>query len=236
MLNELVAPVKRIKTSRRAKPSEHGHLFVPRRFHRPALLKWLRRTHAWFGLWGAILGLLFGVTGILLNHRAVMKIPAANNTETEWQIELSDSAPVDASMLAHFLQTELKLNRPPATLSTTPGQSAPWGNGKVRQPERWQINFVTPNETVMTDYWVGNRAVSVRRLEPNAFAWLTRLHMSTGAGAGWILLADTLAGGMIVLALTGILLWTRLHGPRLAALGLIAACLALTLTFALTNA
>lgn len=235
MLNEpMVAPATRTKTLRRAKPSERGHLFVPRRLQRPALLKWLRRTHAWFGLWGAILGLLFGLTGILLNHRTVMKIPAVKNTEIEWQIELSDSARADASTLAHFLQSELKLDRPPAKLSTTPAQPAPWGNGKVHQPERWQINFVTQNETVMTDYWVGNRAVSVRRLEPNAFAWLTRLHMSTGAGAGWILLADTLAGGLIVLTLTGLLLWTRLHGPRLAALGIIGTCL--TLTFALTNA
>jgi len=40
-------------------------------------LKWLRRIHAWVGLWGAAMGLLFGVSGILLNHRAVMKIPAA---------------------------------------------------------------------------------------------------------------------------------------------------------------
>jgi hypothetical protein len=39
-------------------------------------------------------------------------------------------------------------------------------------------------------------------------------------GIGWVLLADTLAGGLIVLSLTGILLWTRLHGGRLAAAGL----------------
>ena len=41
-------------------------------------------------------------------------------------------------------------------------------------------------------------------------------------GVAWILLADTIAGSFIILSLTGILLWTRLHGPRLlaAALGL----------------
>lgn len=236
MLNEaMVAPAKGMKTSRRTKPSERGHLFMPRRLQRPAFIRWLRRTHAWLGLWGAVLGLLFGATGILLNHRAVLKLPGAKHIEIERQIELPDSKPVNAQTLGHFLQNELGLDRPPAKLIVTPAQPAPWGNGKVHQPERWQINFVTPEQTVMTDYWVGNRAVSVRRLDPNTLAWLTRLHMSTGAEAGWILLADTLAGGLIVLTLTGLLLWTRLHGPRLVALGLIGTCLTLALTVALAR-
>ncbi len=37
----------------------------------------------------------------------------------------------------------------------------------------------------------------------------------------WILLTDTLAGALLILAITGILLWSRLHGPRLLAAGLI---------------
>jgi hypothetical protein len=44
---------------------------------RALAVKWLRKMHGWIGLWGAVLGLLFGSTGILLNHRAVLKIPAA---------------------------------------------------------------------------------------------------------------------------------------------------------------
>ena len=59
-------------------------------------------------------------------------------------------------------------------------------------------------------------------LDRNVFAFLNRLHMASGMGVAWILLADTIAGSFIILSLTGILLWTRLHGPRLlaAALGL----------------
>ena len=87
----------------------------------------------------------------------------------------------------------------------------------------------------MAEYWVGNRYVSIRQLDPNFFAWLTRLHTGTGVGIGWVLLVDTLAGGLIVLALTGLLLWTRLHGPRLVALGLIGTCLTLAVVFALSG-
>jgi hypothetical protein len=37
----------------------------------------------------------------------------------------------------------------------------------------------------------------------------------------WILLTDTLAGALLILAITGTLLWSHLHGPRLLAAGLI---------------
>jgi len=54
-----------------------------------------------------------------------------------------------------------------------------------------------------------------------------RLHKSDGAGAFWILLSDTLAGSMIRLSLTDLLLWTQLHKVRtLAMLACIGALLA----------
>jgi len=54
----------------------------PQPTRRAVIVKWLRKTHGWIGLWGAVLGLLFGSTGILLNHRAVMKIPAVEAQES----------------------------------------------------------------------------------------------------------------------------------------------------------
>ena len=41
---------------------------------RAALLYWLRRTHGWFGLWGALFGLMLGISGVWLNHRATLKL------------------------------------------------------------------------------------------------------------------------------------------------------------------
>ena len=74
---------------------------------------------------------------------------------------------------------------------------------------------------VMT-FIVGNAFVTVKRFETNVWAFLNSLHTASGMDAVWVLLADSIAGSFIVLALTGVLLWTRLHGPRLlaAALGL----------------
>jgi uncharacterized protein len=216
----------------RPRTSAQGHLFVPRRLHRRGVLIWLRRTHAWLGLWGAVLGLLFGATGILLNHRSILKIPAARNTDTHFQVALPDPAPANPAALSEFLRNELQISVPASRARREQAQSAPWGDGKIQQPEQWQVSFAGPAQSVTAEYWVGNRYVSVRRVDPNFFAWLNRLHKGTGVGVGWVLLVDTLAGGLIVLALTGLLLWTRLHGPRLAALGLISTCLSLALLFA----
>ena len=55
---------------------------------RTTFLKWLRKMHGWIGLWGAALGLLFGTSGILLNHRDVLKIPAVQKQESTIQLPL----------------------------------------------------------------------------------------------------------------------------------------------------
>ena len=44
--------------------------------------------------------------------------------------------------------------------------------------------------------------------------------MGSGMGALWIFLGDSLAFGLFVLSASGLLLWSRLHGPRLLAVGL----------------
>ena len=37
---------------------------------RLTFVRWVRKTHGWFGLWGALLGLMFGLSGIWLGeHR-----------------------------------------------------------------------------------------------------------------------------------------------------------------------
>ena len=217
-------------TPRPAK-SGGGHLFVPARWHRPVVLKWLRRTHAWLGIWGAALGLLFGATGLLLNHRATMKIPGPAYDNTQWQLSLAQQ-PSDIDALVRQLQQELGIAKPPHQKKVEAAGPTPWPG--AMQPERWLIAFAVPRATVNAEYWVGNRSVSIKRMDPNLLARLNRLHMATGASAAWILLTDTLAGALIALSLTGILLWTKLHGSRLLALGIGGTSLGLLLLLGFT--
>jgi hypothetical protein len=67
---------------------------------------------------------------------------------------------------------------------------------------------------VQAEYWVGNGYVSVKRTRNSLLATLNNLHKGVGLSVGWVLLIDTIAGSLILLSLTGVLLWTELNKRR----------------------
>lgn len=160
-----------------------------------------------------------------------MKIPGPAYDNTQWQLSLAQQ-PADIDALVRQLQQELGISKPPHQKKVEAAGPTPWPG--AMQPERWQIAFAVPKATVNAEYWVGNQSVSIKRMDPNLLAKLNRLHMATGASAAWILLTDTLAGALIALSLTGILLWTKLHGSRLLALGIGGTSLGLLLLLGIT--
>ena len=69
--------------------------------------------------------------------------------------------------------------------------------------------------------------------EQNVWGVLKNMHKGSGMNWIWVLFIDTMAGGLIAMALTGALLWSRLHGPRLAAVGIVGTSLVLAVFAAL---
>ena len=61
--------------------NESGLLFLPRGWQRADALRWLKKVHAWTGFWGAVLFLMMGTSGFLLNHRSILKIETAKSVE-----------------------------------------------------------------------------------------------------------------------------------------------------------
>jgi hypothetical protein len=78
------------------------------RSRRAIFLAWLRNIHLYVGLWGAALGLLFGVTGILLNHRSIMEIPAQKTVQKTVQMALPERVFSSAQEMSVWLQQELQ--------------------------------------------------------------------------------------------------------------------------------
>jgi hypothetical protein len=209
------------RSATRRPPPAPFYSLLPVRLGRGEFLRWLRRAHAWIGLWGAALGILFGVTGILLNHRGdIMEIPWAKAEQTTMQLPLPRPAPESPEAMAAWLRGELGIEKLWRQARAQPSRTVVWGGQEVWQPERWTVAFSAPQRFVSAEYWVGNSFVTVRRSDPNVWAFLNNLHQAGGMGAGWILVADGVAGSFILLSLTGVVLWTRLHGPRLLAAGL----------------
>jgi hypothetical protein len=188
---------------------------VVRSARRQAFLKWLRRIHGWVGLWGALLGLLFGFTGILQNHRAVMKIELPAPVVSTIQLATPTPIPDSPEQMAAWLQRELKVERPVDRIQREKSQTVNWGGEAVVQPERWVLRFNAPDRLIQADYWVGSNQVSVQRTEPSLLGVLNNFHKSTGAGVGWILLADSIGGALMLLSITGVILWTELNRRRM---------------------
>lgn len=190
---------------------------------RVAFVRWVRRTHGWFGLWGALLGLMMGFSGVWLNHRSVMKLQLPSQQQINAQLELPDLKPATIDALAAWLQQTLKLARPANNQRVERARPVAWTEkgaergGELRpltQPERWILNFGGPNHVVQVEYWVGNKSVGVRTTENGFIATLTNLHKGTGMPVPWILLIDTLAGSLIFLSISGAILWWETHRRR----------------------
>lgn len=81
------------------------------RSRRSTFLKWLRKVHGWVGLWGALLGLLFGVTGFLLNHRAPpLRVSTGEPQVSQMQLALPAGGFKSPRDMGVWLKKELKVD------------------------------------------------------------------------------------------------------------------------------
>ncbi|MBC8748292.1 MULTISPECIES: PepSY-associated TM helix domain-containing protein [Paraburkholderia] len=197
------------------------------RSRRASVIKWLRNVHGWVGLWGAALGLLFGATGFFLNHRGgPLRVLTGEPQVSVMQVPLPQPAPQTPRELAKWLEQELKIGGSPGRMQKEPEHPVAWGDRSVVQPEHWQLNFASPKQNTSVEYWVGNNTVTVKRSANTLLAMLTNMHKGVGLSVGWVLLIDTLAGSLILLSLTGVLLWTELNRRKTVGLLLVVGSIA----------
>ena len=187
---------------------------------RARLLRALRKAHAWIGLWGATLGLLFGITGFLLNHRAVMKIPAAQYERNTVHVALPDARPASPRALGEWLLGELDMPGRGIRTSVERAQTVHWNDRPVAVPEKWSISLDGTRDLARAEYYAGDRFVKVERIHANWIAALSNTHKGVGAGVAWVLLADAVAGSLVLLSLSGIFMWGLLYPLRRLAAGI----------------
>ena len=150
------------------------------------------------------------------------------------QLALPQPAPADADALAAWLQQSLHLAQKAARIKSEDARPVAWGDQALEQPEHWTAQFNSPRFAVQADYWRGNNFVTVKRSDNGVLATLSSLHKGIGVGIGWVLLADSVAGSLILLSLTGLAMWvlTR-RGGSLLGLGVGVLALAAAIGFAL---
>lgn len=103
-------------------------------------LKALRKAHGWLGLWGALLGLLFGASGILQNHRAVLKIDMPGPVVETLQLQAPADLPRTDAAVGRWLQQALKLDKPVERIRKEAAQDVRWGDVSARRAIRCRWN------------------------------------------------------------------------------------------------
>jgi len=182
---------------------------------RGRVLSWLRVAHTWIGLWGAALGFMFGVTGFLMNHRAVLKIPVEKAETTRMQVGIPASFN-EPGELTLWLRGRFALPDARAAIRIQPAAQIRFLGREFTQPAVWSVSLGTPRFSVSARHLPGSGFVELETQDATAWGVLMRLHTGSGASTAWILIVDTIAGALMLLTLSGVLLWTRLRLPRLA--------------------
>jgi hypothetical protein len=219
--------------------NQSGLFFVPSTWQSVKFLRWLKRVHAWTGFWGAMFFLMMGTSGFLLNHRGQMKIDTGEPVEVSTvELPVAAGTITDADGLGKWakktLDLPVKAQAPKGGGSegAARGEKTRFMGKEVSPAQNWTRSFTMPDARVTVDYVPGANHVTAKRENNGFLGTLKNLHKGVGLPIAWVLFIDTIAGALITMALTGFLLWTRLHGSRLLAGALAGGALAWALAAA----
>lgn len=163
--------------------------------------RWVRQFHLWIGAWGALAAILYGITGLVMNHRFGLDAwPQGDNSELgKTSLVVPAEARATPEQLSLWLRAEQGLD------AQVIRKGSPGKDGK---PAKWTLGGGTASDSWALDYVPGEERLEVKRSSHTLLAALNRLHKGYGS-QWWILLADSFAIGMILLGLSGIWMWAR---------------------------
>jgi len=173
-----------------------------RRLHR-----WIRQLHLWIGAWGALAAVLYGFTGLVMNHRfGDGKWPQGDSTDSEKQ---TLAVPASARATPEALSLWLRETR---NLDAQVIRKPPPDDSK--RPARWTLTGGTASKSWAVDYAAGAESAEYKTTQHTPLAALNRLHKAVGGGIGWTILVDSFALCMLLLGLSGIWMWARGRGMK----------------------
>lgn len=187
-----------------------------------SVYRWIRQLHLWIGAWGALAAILYGFTGLVMNHRFGDGAWPQGDSAERGRVTLA--VPADArdapEALAAWLAAEHGLA--PQVIRTSKPEGGRVGGKAVDQPPRWTLGGGTASRSWSLEYVPGNATAELKQTTHSPLAALNRLHKGVGGGAVWILLADSFAIAMLLLGVSGIWMWARGRTPRQMALSVLA--------------
>lgn len=170
---------------------------------------WIRQIHLWVGAWGALAAVMYGFTGLVMNHRFGDGAWPQGNSAESGRVVLTVPAQARATpqVLVQWLRDAHGLDT--QNLRKPKPEAAKLGEQEIRQPEKWNLSGGTASASWTLEYVPGNATAEVRQSRHTALAAFNRLHKGVGGGMAWTLLADSFAIGMLLLGLSGLWMWAR---------------------------
>jgi hypothetical protein len=171
--------------------------------------RWIRQLHLWIGAWGALAAVLYGFTGLVMNHRSGdHPWPQGDSIDTgRVVLQVPAQARSSAEALSLWLQQSQKLDV--QSIRKGPPRGAP-----EDAPEQWNVSGGNARDSWALQYAPGADTVEVKHNRQTWMAAFNRLHKTVGGGLAWTLLADSFAIGMLLLGLSGLWMWARGRNAR----------------------
>lgn len=193
------------------------YYFLPANWQRQSTIAWIKKMHAWTGLWGALIFIMLGVSGFLLNHRSILKIDTGANIEVaNITMAAADGPFKSREDYARWLEAEFNISKLPLP-ERKPKQSVSFNGKPIVEAEEWRVRYNGPNAFITSSYTPSTNQLTLSKEDKNFLAFIKNLHKGSGLTATWILFLDAIAGAFLFMSITGIILWSKLHGTRLLA-------------------
>lgn len=170
---------------------------------------WLKTLHQWHWISAAIslaALLLFGITGVTLNHAAQIQArPQVMSRQLQLPppllAQLAPVAPDSSAPLpegvSRWIRSEIGVD--------VRGHAAQWSDGEA------YVSLPRPGGDAWLSIDTGSGRLEYERTDRGWIAWLNDLHKGRNTGSLWSWFIDLFALACVVFALTGLgLLW--LHG------------------------
>ncbi|MFT3898128.1 MAG: PepSY-associated TM helix domain-containing protein [Thermomonas sp.] len=188
----------------------------PAIFNHHKSYRWIRQIHLWIGAWGALAAVLYGSTGLVLNHRIGENAwPQGKSSETGSSVlQIPAEARTSPEQLSLWLQRTQHLDVQSIRKGGPGGRGGERGEPRGQRggdapAPKWNLSGGTAADSWQLEYTPGGDQAELKRSHQSFLAAINRLHKTVGGGIGWRVLSDSFAIAMVLLGLSGIWMWAR---------------------------
>ncbi|MGO4550565.1 PepSY-associated TM helix domain-containing protein [Lysobacter sp. 2RAF19] len=175
--------------------------------------RWIRQLHLWIGAWGALAAVIYGFTGLVMNHRFGDGAWPQGKSDEKARVTLQVPGQAQTSPEALSLWLRATQGLDAQVIRKAPPGGAKDGakGGEAKKPDapKWTLSGGTAKDAWSMEYTPGKPTAEVKHTRNDTLASFNRLHKAVGGGIGWTILADSFAIAMLLLGISGIWMWAR---------------------------